>query len=171
MANFYGTVDGFFAYCTSLGYAVSSYSPSPSEVVEAALMRGSAYIDGKYRSRFPGKRTSGRSQPREWPRIDAIDASGETIADDETPVEIQYATYEAAFRELTTPGSLMPDYVATERVQSERVGDLSVTYANSTIMRASDSWPVIGVIDGILGPLLVSTTSPLFGETSGPYAS
>ena len=167
MSDFYGDAATFVEYCDARGYAVDGLaSPSPSEEIDQALTRASEYIDGRYRSRFPGKRAQGRSQAREWPRIDAFDAAGEPIGEYELPIEVLNATYEAAFRELENPGSLLPDYVASERIESERVGPLAVTYATSTIMRASDAWPVIGTIENILAPLIGSEASGLFGQST-----
>lgn len=161
----YGTEEGFVAYVEAMGYDIAT---SPSEEIVSGLLRGSVYIDGKYRGRFSGWKTGGRSQEREWPRTGATDTAGEEIADDEVPVEIERATYEAAFRELENPGSLMPDYVASERVESEKVGSLAVSYATSITMSAADAQPVIGMIDGILAPLIGggASGSQLFGEST-----
>lgn len=168
--DFYGTVEGFLEYCRDNGYDVDDLPPSPPEAVEVLLRRGSAYIDGSYRSRYPGRKTGGRAQVRDWPRTGARDASGESIAPDEIPIEVEQATYEAAIREHNAPGSLTPDYVATERVRSESVGPLSVTYADSSSsMSAQDALPVISQIDMILEPLLGPSSSgraSLFGEVT-----
>lgn len=43
---------------------------------------------------------------RRAPECNAIPAT-------EVPIEIIHATYEAALRELASPGSLSPDFVAT----------------------------------------------------------
>lgn len=168
--DFYGTVEGFFEYCASNGYDVDELSPSPEDTVEVILRRGSVYIDGAYLDRFPGTKTGGRSQIRAWPRTGASDVEGHEIPVSEVPVEIEQATYEAALREYDQPGSLVPDYVGSDRVKSESVGPLSVTYADShTEGSARDAYPVIGVIDRILSPLLGSssgTGSTLFGEVT-----
>jgi len=163
----YGTIEGFFEYCETMGYDVGDLEPSPADPVDAILVRGSVYIDGKYRAQFIGKKTGGRAQDREWPRTGATDAENNPIPSDEVPAEIERATYEAALREHENPGSLVPDYVAAERVKSETVGPLSVTYVDSTVMSAADAWPVIGVIDMILAPLLgVVQGSFYFGEVT-----
>lgn len=167
--TFYGNAADFVAYCEERGYEVDGLaSPSPSEEIDQALLRASEYIDGRYRSSFSGTKAAGRSQDREWPRSDATDAAGETIDYVEIPTEIERATYEAAFRELQVPGSLLPDYVQAERVQSERVGSLAVTYASSGSLRPEDTYPVIAPIDMILAPLIGSnsTRSNLFGQTT-----
>lgn len=92
----YGTAEGCATYHEERGNAAwAAASDSPDDAREAARLKASDYIDG-FRARFPGSRTDGRSQDREWPRINAFDRSGEEIADDEVPVEILHATYEAA---------------------------------------------------------------------------
>lgn len=171
MANddHYGNADDFVTYCETMGYTTEELnSPtSPSDEIDAALRRASLYIDGRYRVRFSGKRALGRSQTREWPRIDAIDTDCNDIPSDEVPIEVVNATYEAAFRELENPGSLTPDFVATEQVQSERVGPLSVTYKSSSTTMASDTYPVVGTIDAILAPLIGGDeTKTMFGQVT-----
>jgi hypothetical protein len=167
MEIWYGDADGYIEYGTARGYDVGTLSPSPDERVNQILLVGSIYIDGKFRSGFNGKKVGGRSQEREWPRDGATDADGNEIDITEIPIEVVNATYEAAYREQVSPGSLMPDYVASGRVVSEQVGSLAVTYAQTPVMQASDSWPVIGVIDQILAPLLSGSAnrSSLFGQT------
>lgn len=167
MATFYGTAGDYIEYCEARGYDVVGLSPSPSEEVEQELLVGSEYIDGVYRARFSGKRAQGRSQDREWPRIDATDAAGNVIAADEVPIEVIHATFEAARRNIENPGSLMPDYSATERVKREQVGPLAVEYATNTVVKAADAQPVFSQIDAILAPLIGSTrSSALFGTTA-----
>lgn len=159
----YGTVEEFTEYMDAMGLAYETPSPDDGEF-EQALVRGSLYIDGTYRDRFPGTRTDGRAQPLAWPRTDATDAECEEIPDDEVPVEIERATYEAAWREFTSPGSLTPDYVASERTKSESVGPISVTYAVSDTTSMPDNQPRVPVIDGILDGLLGPHRVHYFGS-------
>lgn len=81
---------------------------------EAALRRGTSWIDGYYRFRFPGKKTGGRSQALEWPRSGAVDHDGISLDSASLPPELLRATSEAALRELTAPGSLNRDYRPSE---------------------------------------------------------
>lgn len=170
--NYYGTVDGFFEYCDALGYDLGDLNPSPSPdlEVESILRRGSVYIDGMYRDRFSGKRTQGREQDREWPRTGATDASNTPLSSSEVPVEVTHATYEAALREHDSPGYLLPDYIAADRIKSETVGPLQTTYMDpiTSMAGGADNWPVIGIIDQILAPLIGGSlaSSALFGEVT-----
>lgn len=163
MSDIYGNAGGYAEYCEARGYPVEA---SPDDPINQALLIASTYIDGRYRSSFSGKKVGGRAQVREWPREGATDASGEVIPDDEIPIEVIQATYEAARRQIENPGSLTPDYVASERTQSEKVGDLAVTYASSGYMSAADVYPVIADIDMILAPLIGNgnVANNLFGE-------
>jgi hypothetical protein len=160
MADFYGTEAGFEAYCEARAIT------APAGDVEPALLRASIWLDGTYRDRFPGYRTQQRLQVREWPRFDTIDAECNGIPATEVPVEIIEATYEAALRELAGPGSLTPDIVRADRVISERVGSLAVTYSDASFSN-EDRRPVVTVIDDILSRLLGPTRgSVMFGSSS-----
>lgn len=109
---------------------------------EAALVRGSDYIDQRYRQRLPsgqwvslfsGQKSGGRGQYREWPRDGAVDYYGEPVPDGVIPDEVKYAAIEAALREGTNPGSLLPDYdptTAQGAITKERVGPIAVEYAD-----------------------------------------
>lgn len=136
---------------------------------EAALLRGSEYIDQRYRQKlksgrwlpmFRGQRTEGREQAREWPRTGAADYAGHEIPDDQVPVEVEHAAYEAALREGENPGSLSPDYVMTEQVRSEKAGPIETNYVPTSNLKLpqgveTPNRPIIPEIDEIMAPLLV----------------
>ncbi|SPZ07496.1 Uncharacterised protein [Pseudomonas luteola] len=163
MVQFYGTVEGADAYHTDMG---NSAWTGDNAAKSAALLRASVYIDGRYRkqppsgrweSMFPGSKTAARGQEREWPRIGATDYDGNPIPDDEVPVEVEYATYEAAIRELSSPSSLSPDFVAVAAIKREKVGPIDTEYAVSADGGSAESVrPVITVIDEIIAPVLVA---------------
>ncbi|MBN8189540.1 hypothetical protein JF540_22910 [Salipiger thiooxidans] len=144
----YITVEDATTYAIAYGKAFSG----TTDALEAALRRATRWIDATYRSRFPGYRTDGRAQALEWPRTDATDASGEEIAVDEIPVEIENATVEAAVRELATPGSLSPDVVPGQTKTLTAVGSLRWTPTGQG--GADAQKPVVAVVDGILAPLI-----------------
>jgi hypothetical protein len=145
----YGTEAGFAAYAGSTGQI-----PAAGEVVPA-LVRASAYIDGKYGLRFPGAQTGGYAQLLAWPRTGARTAQGFNIPTDAIPPAIENATYEAALRELRAPGSLSPDFVGVNAVKRKKVGPIEKEYAVSDKTTAADALPVITVIDQILSSLLI----------------
>ncbi len=128
-------------------------SSSTKVARDSALIVASGYIDGRYRDRFPGRKAGGRAQSLEWPRFNAVDASGEGIAEDEVPVEVEHAVYEAALREVQAPGSLSPDFDATALVKRERVDVIETEYVVPTDATAARL--VVSIIDDILSGLLV----------------
>lgn len=162
MADFYGTASGADAYFAARG--ITTWAGT-NDAKEAALLKASVWLDGNYSTLFPGLRTNGRAQPREWPRTGAIDAYGYAIDPDLVPPEIEMATYEAALRELVTPGALNVDYTAAEGIKSVSIdGALSVTFngANS----AADVQLQISSINQILYPIL-SKQAAIAGGLSG----
>lgn len=169
--SFYGSVADADAYHAARGNVAWASLSAPSK--EAALTRASDYLDQRYKyqtpmgrwsSLFVGVRTNGRGQDREWPRTGAEDYEGAPINPLVTPVEVCVATYEASIREAISPGSLNPDYVPGEVVQSERVDVISTTYAIPTGEAAigfNPARPVLSAVDEILAPLLRSTCGGL----------
>jgi hypothetical protein len=155
-ANSYGSDAEAFAYHEARGNAGWAAPSSPSADAHlSALIRATSYIDGRYGTRFPGTRLNGRDQALQWPREDAVDEDGFEVEDDEVPAEVKRATFEAALRELASPGSLNPDVTMTDRVKREKVDVIEVEYSQST--SAEDSIPIINVIEDILATLIGSS--------------
>ena len=163
MPDFYGTVAAADAY-----HAARANATWTGEDVakQAALLRASVYIDGRYRkllasgvwqSLFPGVKTEGRGQAREWPRTGAEDYEGHAIPSDQVPVEVEQATYEAALRELVEPGSLSPDFVAASTVKRQKVGPIEEEFSVAAgADGAASVRPVISIIDEMIAPVLVA---------------
>ena len=157
----YGTVNDADAYHLARGNAAWTGTPA---VKEAALVRASDYIDGRYRyktaagcwkSMFRGVRAGGRTQTVEWPRFGAFDSEGNDIADDVIPDEIERATYAAALVELVSPGSLSPEYVASGQVKREKVGPVEVEYSGTaTAGNMPPNRPVVPLVDDIIAGLI-----------------
>lgn len=151
MPDYYGTLAGALAYHAAR--ANEAWADAASDALrEAALLRASEWLDGTFRGRFPGQKTGLRAQVREWPRINAWDMEELPIPSDEVPREIESATYEAALRELVTPGGLSPDFVASEQVVSETVGPISTTYRAN--VDQNDVRPVLHAVEDILSGLI-----------------
>jgi len=72
---------------------------------EAAIVRATDYIDGRFGSVFRGAREE-KEQGLEWPRIGAFDDDGFQL--DDVPVQIQKACAEYALRAFIL-GELLPD--------------------------------------------------------------
>lgn len=164
MPDFYGTVAAADAYHAA---RANSAWAGTEQAKQAALIRASAYIDGKYQqqnscgrweSMFSGAKTGGRAQELQWPRTGATDNEGAAIPPTEVPAEIERATYEAALREIVAPGSLSPDYVASEAIKRQKVDVLEIEYqAAATAEGGVPTRPVLTVVDELVAPLLRST--------------
>lgn len=151
MADYYGTLAGALLYHADRGN--SAWAASTDTLREAALVRASAYIDGAYRSMFPGVKTDGRDQTLEWPRSGAYDVEGNSIDSDEIPVEVSFAAYEGALRELATAGSLNPDIKPGGGVVSRvKAGSVEVEYAQAG---GGATTTTFQRIEALLGGLIV----------------
>lgn len=163
MPDFYGAVAAADAYHAARANAAWT---GDDLAKQAALIRASVYIDGRYRkllasgvwqSLFPGVKTEGRGQAREWPRTGAEDYEGHAIPSDQVPVEVEQATYEAALRELVEPGSLSPDFVAASTVKRQKVGPIEEEFSVAAgADGAASVRPVISIIDEMIAPVLVA---------------
>jgi hypothetical protein len=150
----YGTEAAFEAYCARMGYTASSGDVDP------ALERATAYLDGHYGARYPGKPTGGYAQVLGWPRTGVTDCHGYTVPSDTVPPAIENATYEAALRELATPSSLSPDVVTGQIKKSVSVeGAVSVTYADPEGGAIAGQTPTLTVVDNMLNCLLGGAVS------------
>jgi hypothetical protein len=137
-------------------YAVSMGLPLSGDVVaiEAALRRGTLWVDNAFHDRFPGSKSAGRSQDLEWPRAGAKDRSGSEISDTEIPREIARATVQAAVRELAAPFSLLPDVtIGTAKVLTDAGGPAWERVRKEADVE--DFLPVLTVVEGILSGLIV----------------
>lgn len=152
----YGTTADFTTYATAAGYVFPDGTTDAQK--DAARQRGSLVID-RYEPRFSGRRTGGFAQERAWGRTGASTWYGEAIPAGEIPVAIINASYEAAFLELTSPGSLSPVVTGSSTVKREKVGQLEVEYAASSSTSVADmiamATPVVTVIEGLLWPFLM----------------
>lgn len=150
---FYGTAEDFTTYHESRGRTVSG--AWDDDIIESALLVASEWLDGVYGTLWIGEPTDGFSQERQWPRTEAIVNSVPTYTfpDDATPEQVIQATYEAAFRQLTTPGSLQVDFTPGKYKSVRVEGAISVDY-NMGITQSSDVQLQIGVIQTLMQRLL-----------------
>jgi len=151
----YGENAGFTAYAEAAGYVLPDGTTEAQ--ITAARQRGSLVVD-RYERFFSGMRTGGFAQERAWPRAGASTYYGEAIPSDAIPVAIDNASYEAAFLELTNPGSLSPVVTGTSTVKREKIGSLEVEYAASQSISVDElvalATPVVTTIEGLLWPFL-----------------
>lgn len=145
----YGTDQGFTDWLSANGYTLPDGAPTDAVLRE----RGSAYIDATYGSRFVGTPTD-PSQEREWPRKDAT-IFGAAIASTDVPQRVVQASYQAAWIEASSPGSLSNTYTpGTQKVLTEVKGIKWTIVGKADGSR--DMVPVSTAVEGILAPLLVS---------------
>jgi hypothetical protein len=95
-ANSYLSVVDFKAYHDDRGNVWSNYG---TPEIEQALVIAADYVDRRYPYR--GTRRSGRDQALEWPRISATDADGNAIDSGSIPNEVEWASADLAFTQLT----------------------------------------------------------------------
>jgi hypothetical protein len=159
MADLYGTLAGALTYHADRGNAAWAASSDPLRT--AALVRASQYIDGTYLALFQGFKVDGRDQVLQWPRTGAMDMAGYAVPSSAVPVEIINATYEAALRELVSPGSLNPDIaVGGGVIKRVKAGSVEVEYSATAATQAT-----FLRIEDILAPLL-GRQSAYFGSAA-----
>lgn len=160
----YGNATDFATYHEDRGRTIPvSWD---SDAINAALLLCSEWLDNVYGGQFIGYKTDGFEQAFEWPRMAATTNihPAHAFDDDEIPTRIINATYEAAFRELTTPGQLMIDYNPNKYKRVSIDGALSVEYAQT--YGASDLQTQITIIDALVKPLLNHSYSSLSGSVT-----
>lgn len=119
-ANSYASLAEAAAYHTARG---NSTWTGTDALKEAALIRATQWLDGRYGARWPGIRWKLRLQALDWPRAYVQDRDGTLVDGVTVPVEVVNATCEAALRELVAPGSLSPDLTpGTAKVLTEVKG-------------------------------------------------
>lgn len=141
-------------------YALDHSMPVPAswatdDGVAADLLLASEFIDGRYGPQFSGTKSAGRSQVRMQPRYGQWDRDGYGIANPDgltLPREILFATYEAAWRSGTTPGSLIVDFTPSKYLSVRIEGALQVEYNAQNV--AADIQTQFTKIDQILAPIL-----------------
>lgn len=164
MADFYGTVSGYQAYHTARGREAAISDQDDDEIL-ASLLVASEWLDGRYFVNFAGTPTGQRAQVRQWPRDEAYDNKGYYLPNTQVPREVENATYEAAFRQLTNAAGLSVDYTPSKYKSASVAGAVSVEFAAFT--SAYETQMQIPVIDAILAPLLSAPGSGVFSSYSG----
>lgn len=148
-ANAAVSLAAFKTYCDDRGKDYSSYS---DDELNQAIIRASAFL-ASTAFKWLGHKTFQRDQKMPWPRVEMWDADGWPIDVDEIPVEYEDAACELAFVEAGTPGSFAPSVTQADKVLSETVGPISVTYANK-YTAATDSRPTLTLVRDLLAPFL-----------------
>lgn len=151
MTTIYGTLAASKTYHAERGN--TAWAAASDAALDILLLVASEFVDNNYGSSFPGWKKDLRTQERQWPRYDAFDIDDNFIPSDVIPIEVERATYEAALKELASPGTLNPDIDYTARRQSVAVsGAVSVTYADLPL-RQEFFRKTLTIVDAILAPI------------------
>lgn len=118
-ADAYVTVAEFKDYCDKRGLA---YGAATDGEIEQKVRLGTDYVDTI--NRYKGSRRR-PEQSLQFPRANLYDWGGEEVIG--LPLKVKQACAELAFRALS--GELYEDLDRGGMVQSESVGEISVTYA------------------------------------------
>lgn len=149
------TLAAFQTYCAARGYYLDSYVDTEQE---QSIRKATVWVEGiggrteRLATRWPGKKASA-TQRRTWPRSGAKDVDGLAIDDATIPAAIEDAVCEAAFYDLGNPGVLHAVVTPTEVVKQEKVGPLSVTYADGKT--SDDARPMLTVVKDLLAGILI----------------
>lgn len=164
---FYGSADGFKTYHTERGRSIPTTLTDAQ--IQSALLVASEWLDFRYGGSFIGTKTDGYLQEREWPRKNAVvqDYPSYIFADNEIPVQVIQATYEAALRQINSADSLTTDYTPSKYKSVSVAGAVSVEYA--TFDGAFSTQLQIPIVDSLLSSLL-NPDSEDFANCSGGVA-
>jgi len=150
-ANSFVSRAGFIAWAAD--YRPDLTVPD-DEVADGAILRGSLWVSS-YPS-WNGRMSCGRGlQGLAWPRSGVVDCNGDTIPDDEVPVEVTMATYAASAVELSAPGTLTPSIIPSQQAKRQKVDVIEVEF-----MTPKDQ----GVVDGTYDP--VEAMRPLLTQVN-----
>lgn len=159
----YGDAEGFEAYWVARGQTAAIAAYDEPEITPALLV-ASGYLDAAFRSQFMGLKHGGRDQIAEWPRDGVQDIYGYAIPNTVPPREVVNATYEAALRQLQTPGIFFKDYNPSQYRSVSVSGAVSVQFA---IGSAYDFQTQMPQLAAVLAPILTGLGSGSFSPLSG----
>jgi hypothetical protein len=117
-------------------------------VKEAALRRGTARMDGKYRHRWPGLKATAE-QALDWPRKGAADSNGFAIAANVVPTLVQHADCEYGLRALSS--DFNADVDRGGAVRREKAGPVETEYEPNA-PSAPTYPPITALLSGVLEP-------------------
>lgn len=146
----YGDDSGFDTWLSDNGYVLPDDAPTPAVLRN----RGSQYIDATYGARFLGSVVDA-TQERQWPREGAI-VNGKLLPSDVVPAAVINASFQAAYQEAVSPGSLAVVGSSSSAVKREKVGPIETEYATSSSSdgTAASLTPLISIVDGMLATFL-----------------
>ena len=161
----YGTATNFINYHEARGRTIPV--AWDTAFINATLLVASEWLDNVYGSLFFGYPTDGFEQVRQWPRTSAMTNTNPVyvFATDEIPDRIDYATYEAAWREGNSPESLNVDYTPSQYNSVAIEGAVTVDYNTSSDV--IDLQTQIRIVDSLMTPLLDPSSDGYMSNLSG----
>lgn len=128
-ANSYITEAQYQSWADARFGASRVTAPADDAAAELLILRAMDYFENL---RFKGYKSS-QDQSLQWPRYDVI-IDNYRVANDEIPSEVIKSIYELTYAEESGEGQLD---VVERKVSSEKVGPISVTYADNSNSRNS----------------------------------
>lgn len=153
MPDTYGTLAGFKTWADDRAATYPVTSGADAQI-EAALVKATEYLDGRYRGRWRGVKAED-DQALAWPRENVRDEDGILLDDDTVPTVVTHAAYRATATILDGT-DLTPVLERGGRVKREAVSAGPVSseteYASDAPARAT-----ITAIDDLLRGVLRTT--------------
>lgn len=150
-AESYVSVTDCSTYCTNMG--LTAFTGLATDALrEAAIRRAMRWIEGRYRTRWNGRRST-IEQALAWPRYGVVDADDFLIEHTVVPQAVKDAVCEAAEREAASAGSLAPDLARGGAVQQEskKVGPIETS---TTFFEGAPNTKTFPIIDGMVKHLV-----------------
>jgi len=175
--NCVATANAFVTRAELISFA-GDYYPATTVAndtsTDGAIMRASAWL-----SAFPvwdGAMKCGRGlQGLAWPRSGVTDCNGDSVPDDEIPVEVQQATYLAALAELSSPGILSPTITPgqqTKRVKVDVIEEEYMTPKDQGVTGSKDPVQTLRpVLTSVIDLLKCFGTFPDGNSTPWPWVA
>lgn len=149
----------FKSSVTTLGLVAPGTDPE----LEAALRRAAIWLDANFRYRWPGTKTNGRSQARDWPRTNAVDLEDIAIGVMEIPSELLLAQTYAASQEAKKPFSLSPVFLKGNNEKVLVAMDTMRWETRADAGTIEEMKPVLIDVQNALSTLISFSVAPFFG--------
>jgi hypothetical protein len=114
-----------------------------------AIARARLFLDA---INWEGRKTDGRDQERQWPRVGVYDRDGYWVDSNAVPSEIKDANALLAIVEAANPGTLHPQVTTGQLVKSVTAGEVQVEFRDTG--GVSSARPVITRALDMLEPLM-----------------
>jgi len=149
---FYGDAADFENYFSARGFELPV--DWDEDKINAALLVASEWLDSQYEDLWIGYKNTFQ-QERSWPRQQAMVQTYPyyNFKNDEIPIQVIHATYEAAKRELTNTGSLQIDYQPSQYSKVSVYNAVTVEY-NSAVSSVGDVQTQIPIIQSLMSILI-----------------